>query len=61
MLKNKNIIKAVNRNVRSSPSKVNLLHRNIRGKKADLAIRDLTFTKQRKLLLDFDQWPEWGG
>ena len=38
---------AVNRNVKSSPRKVNLLLRNIRGKKADIAIRDLTFAKQR--------------
>ena len=47
MQKNKNIVKAINRNVRSSPRKVNLLLRNIRGKKADMAIRDLTFAKQR--------------
>jgi len=47
MLKNKNIVKAVNRNVRSSPRKVNLLLKYIRGKKADVAIRDLTFAKQR--------------
>ena len=47
MQKNKNIVKAINKNVRSSPSKINLLLRNIRGKKADLAIRDLTFARQR--------------
>ena len=47
MQKNKNIVKAVNRNVRSSPRKVNLLLKFIRGKKADLAIRDLSFAKQR--------------
>ena len=47
MLKNKNIVKAINRNVRSSPRKVNLLLKNIKGKKADLAIRDLSFAKQR--------------
>ena len=47
MQKNKNIVKAVNRNVRSSPRKVNLLLKYIRGKKADLAIRDLSFAKQR--------------
>ena len=45
--KNKNIVKAINKNVRSSPRKINLLLRNIRGKKADLAIRDLTFARQR--------------
>lgn len=47
MQKNKNSVKAVNRNVRSSPRKVNLLLKNIRGKKADIAIRDLSFAKQR--------------
>ena len=43
----KNIAKAVNRNVRSSPRKVNILLKNIRGKKADIAIRDLSFARQR--------------
>ena len=47
MQKNKNIVKAINRNVRSSPRKVNLILRNIRGKKVDIAIRDLTFARQR--------------
>ena len=47
MKKNDNIVKAVNRNVRSSPRKVNLLLRNIRGKKVDVAIRDLSFARQR--------------
>ena len=45
--KNKNTVKAINRNVRCSPRKINLLLRNIRGKKADLAIRDLSFARQR--------------
>ena len=44
---NKNIVKAVNRNVRSSPRKVNILLKNIRGKKADIAIRNLSFARQR--------------
>ena len=47
MQKNKNIVRAVNKNVRSSPRKVNLLLKNIRGKKADIAIRDLSFARQR--------------
>jgi len=47
MQKNKNIVKATNRNVRSSPRKINLLLKNIRGKKADVAIRDLSFARQR--------------
>ena len=47
MQKNKNIVKAVNRNVRSSPRKINNLLKNIRGKKVDIAIRDLSFARQR--------------
>tara|TARA_B100001750_G_C15102275_1_gene396011 strand:- start:163 stop:546 length:384 start_codon:yes stop_codon:yes gene_type:complete len=47
MQKNKDIVKAINRNVRSSQRKVNLLLKNIRGKKADIAIRDLSFARQR--------------
>ena len=50
MPKNKNVVKAINRNVRSSPRKVNLLLKNIRGKKADIAIRDLSFARQRVAL-----------
>ena len=45
--KNKNTVKAVNRNVRSSPRKINLLLKNIRGQKADIAIRNLSFARQR--------------
>ena len=44
---NKNTAKAVNRNLRSSPRKVNNLLKNIRGKKADIAIRNLSFARQR--------------
>ena len=47
MSKNKSEVKAINKNVRSSPRKVNLLLKNIRGKKVDLAIRDLSFARQR--------------
>ena len=47
MQKNKNIVKAVNKNVRSSPRKINVLLKNIRGKKVDIAIRDLSFARQR--------------
>ena len=47
MQKSKNIVKAINRNVRSSPRKVNYLLKNIRGKKVDIAIRDLSFARQR--------------
>ena len=47
MQKNKKLVKAVNRNVRSSPRKINNLLKNIRGKKADVALRDLSFARQR--------------
>ena len=47
MPKNENIVKAINRNLRSSPRKINLLLRNIRGKKADTVLRDLSFARQR--------------
>ena len=47
MPKNKNEVKAINRNIRSSPRKVNLLLKNIRGLKADIAIRNLSFARQR--------------
>ena len=47
MQKNKNTVKAINRNVRSSARKINNLLKNIRGKKADVAIRDLSFARQR--------------
>ena len=47
MEKNKNIVKAINRNVRSSPRKINNLLKDIRGKKVDIVIRNLSFAKQR--------------
>ena len=47
MEKNSNTVKAINRNVRSSARKVNILLKNIRGKKVDVAIRNLSFARQR--------------
>ena len=47
MQKNSNIVRAINKNVRSSPRKINLLLRNIRGKKVDVAIKNLSFARQR--------------
>ena len=47
MQKNSNIVKAINKNVRSSPRKINILLKNIRGKKADIVIRDLSFARKR--------------
>ena len=51
MEKNNIIIKAVNKNVRSSQRKIALVLDYIRGKKADLALRDLDFTR-KKIALD---------
>ena len=47
MQKNNTLIKAVNKNARSSPRKVSLVLDHIRGKKADIALRDLDFTRKR--------------
>ena len=45
--KNKNLVKAINKNVRSSPRKINIQLKKIRGKKADIAVRDLSYARQR--------------
>ncbi len=42
-----NIIKAINKNVRSGARKANLVLNFIKGKKADIAIRDLEFTRKK--------------
>ena len=47
MEKNSISVTAVNKNVRSSTRKVALVLDFIRGKKADVAIRDLEFTRKR--------------
>ena len=47
MKKNNKIVRAVNKNLRSSPRKINILLKNIRGKKPEVAIRDLSFARQR--------------
>ena len=47
MKKNDNTAKAVNKNVRSGARKINTLLKNIRGKKADVAIKNLSFARQR--------------
>ena len=47
MKKNNNTVKAINRNVRSGVRKINILLKNIRGKKVDVAIRNLSFARQR--------------
>ena len=42
-----NIVKAINKNVRSGARKANLVLNFIKGKKADVAIRDLDFTRKK--------------
>ncbi len=40
-------VKAVNKNIRSSTRKISIILRSIVGKKADEAIRDLSFSEKR--------------
>ena len=47
MKKNSNTVRAINRNVRSGARKINTLLKNIRGKKVDVAIKNLSFARQR--------------
>ena len=47
MQKNNTTVKAINKNVRSSPRKLSLVLNFIKGKKADLALRDLDFTRKK--------------
>ena len=47
MMEKSNLVKAINKNVRTSPRKANLLLNFIKGKKADVAIRDLDFARKR--------------
>ena len=47
MDKNNSLVRAINKNVRSSPRKISLICNFIKGKKADIALRDLEFTRKR--------------
>ena len=47
MTKENTLVKAINKNVRSSPRKLSLVCNFIKGKKADVALRDLEFTRKR--------------
>ena len=47
MDKNNATVKAINKNVRTSPRKLALVCNLIKGKKADLALRDLEFSRKR--------------
>ena len=42
-----NLVKAINKNVRTSPRKLALVCNFIKGKKADIALRDLDFTRKK--------------
>ena len=45
--KNENIVKAVNKNVKSSPRKVNLILKSITGMGVGEAVKNLTFARKR--------------
>ena len=47
MSKENTLVKAINKNVRTSPRKLALVCNFIKGKKADIALRDLEFTRKR--------------
>ena len=47
MSEKNNIVKAINKNVRSGARKANLVLKFIKGKRADVAIRDLDFARKK--------------
>ena len=47
MMQKNNLVKAINKNVRTGARKANLVLNFIKGKKADVAIRDLEFTRKK--------------
>ena len=47
MVKNNSLVKAINKNVRTSPRKLALVCNFIKGKKADIALRDLEFSRKK--------------
>ena len=47
MEKDNTLVKAINKNVRTSPRKLSLVCNFIKGKKADIALRDLEFTRKK--------------
>tara|TARA_B100000123_G_scaffold108452_1_gene79697 strand:+ start:1658 stop:2032 length:375 start_codon:yes stop_codon:yes gene_type:complete len=51
MEKNNSIVKAVNKNVRSSPRKLSLVLNSIVGKKVDVVLKELDFLR-KKVSLD---------
>ena len=47
MEKNTSLVKAINKNIRTSPRKLALICNFKKGKKADIALRDLEFTRKK--------------
>ena len=47
MEKNTTLVRAINKNVRTSPRKLALVCNFIKGKKVDVALRDLEFSRKR--------------
>ena len=47
MEKNITTVRAINKNVRTSPRKLSLVCSFIKGKKADIALKDLEFTRKK--------------
>jgi|TARA_B100001741_G_C15989830_1_gene341598 large subunit ribosomal protein L22 len=47
MQKNNNSVRAVNKNVRSSPRKISLVLDQIRGRKVGVVLRDLEFLRKK--------------
>ena len=46
-IEKENLVKSVNKNIRSSTRKIGVILRGVVGKKVDHALRDLTFANQR--------------
>ena len=47
MDKNTSLVRAINKNVRTSPRKLSLVCNFIKGKKVDVALRDLEFSRKK--------------
>ena len=47
MQKENSLVKAINKNIRSSPRKLSLVCNFIKGKKADEALRDIEYTRKK--------------
>ncbi len=47
MEKNTSIVKAINKNVRTSPRKLSLVCNFIKGKKADIVLKELEFSRKK--------------